>query len=503
MTRSIFGKVMCLGRRNMFVVALLAAMVLGLVAGPAKATHTRTCEIIDGTRVCTPDIHENTAPTLGIDNASMTVTEGQRVTNTGTYSDSETGDVAIEVWVSAPGGIPERCGTVTKTGTNSGTWSWSSQSGEGGIGPLDPLRCNDDGPSPLSVTVVARDSEGAEGQGTFAMTVDNAAPRATLVEYGQHPWREGDPHWFYQSYSLGYALDPSHADMAAGFQVAYDCGYGYDAWRAGVWHPYWVIWGTGSRVAGYNESGRVCDAAQDSGTREVSAKIKDKDGGVGERTETVTIENVAPTATFNVPASVDDGTNFTLSLTDPQDPSPVDRQSLRYAFDCGSGYGMASSTNTMSCTSVGGSRTVKGKIIDKDGGETEYTREVTVNNIAPRVTGTTPANEATEVARSTSLTATFSEVMKQTTLTQSTFKLFKVTSSGPTQVTDVTVSLSADGLRATLDPFGASSTLLAKNTKYQATITTGANDLAGNALDQDPSSTGSQPMVWTFTTSRN
>lgn len=499
MTRIIFGKVPWLGRRDVVVVAVLAAMVLVLVSGPAKATHTRSCEIIDGTRVCTPDIHENTAPILRIDNASMTVTEGQRVTNTGTYSDSETGDVAIEVWVSAPGGIPERCGTVTKTGTNSGTWGWSSTPGEGGIGPIDPLRCNDDGPSPLSVTVVARDSEGAEGQGTFAMTVDNAAPRATLLEFGQHPWREGDPRWIYQSYLRGNPLDPSHADRAAGFQVAYDCGYGYDTWRAGVWHAYW---GLGNSVAGYNESGRVCDAAQDNGTREVSTKIKDKDGGVGERTETVTIENVAPTATFGAPASVDDGSNFSLSLADPQDPSAVDRQSLRYAFDCGSGYGTPSGTNTASCTSVGSSQTVKGKIIDKDGGETEYTREVAVNNIAPKVIGTTPANAATEVARGASLTANFSEVMKQTTLNQSTFKLFKVTSSGTTQVTDVTVSLSADGLRATLDPFGASSTLLAKNTKYQATITTGANDLAGNPLDQDSTNAGSQPMVWTFTTSR-
>ena len=494
MTKTIFGKAMWIRIRNVFVVALLAAMVLGLVAGPAKATHTRTCEIIDGTRVCTPDIHENTAPTVDVDNTSMTVTEGQRVTNTGTYSDSETGDVAIEVWVSAPGGIPERCGTVTKIGTNSGTWSWSSTPGEGGIGSLDPLRCNDDGPSPLSVTVVARDSDGAEGQASFTMMVDNAAPRATLVEFGQYPWREGEPRWFYQSYRN--PLDPSHADRAAGFQVAYDCGEGYDAWRAGVWHAYW---GLGNSVAGYDESGRVCDAAQDSGTREVSAKIKDKDGGVGERTETVTIENVAPTATFDAPASVDDGTNFALSLADPRDPSPVDRQSLRYAFDCGSGYGTPSGTNITSCSSVGGTRTVKAKVIDKDGGETEYAREVTVNNIAPRVTGTTPANAATEVARGASLTANFSEVMKQTTLNQSTFKLFKVTSSGTTQVTNVTVSLSADGLRATLDPFGTSSTLLAKNTKYQATITTGANDLAGNALDQDSTNAGSQPKTWFFT----
>ena len=45
--------------------------------------------------------------------------------------------------------------------------------------------------------------------------VDNAAPRATLAEFGQYPWREGEPRWFYQSYRS--PLDPSHADRAAGF----------------------------------------------------------------------------------------------------------------------------------------------------------------------------------------------------------------------------------------------------------------------------------------------
>jgi hypothetical protein len=41
--------------------------------------------------------------------------------------------------------------------------------------------------------------------------------------------------------------------------------------------------------------------------------------------------------------------------------------------------------------------------------------------------------------------------------------------------------------------------LLAKNTKYQATIATGAKDLAGNALDQDSTNAGSQPKTWFFT----
>jgi hypothetical protein len=44
----------------------------------------------------------------------------------------------------------------------------------------------------------------------------------------------------------------------------------------------------------------------------------------------------------------------------------------------------------------------------------------------------------------------------------------------------------ADGLGVPLGPFGgSSSTLLAKNIKYKATETTGATDVAGNALDQN------------------
>ena len=63
------------------------------------------------------------------------------------------------------------------------------------------------------------------------------------------------------------------------------------------------------------------------------------------------------------------------------------------------------------------------------------------------------------------------------------FKLYRVNSNGTTTpITDVKVTLSSDGLKATLNPFGKSSTLLAKNTKYKAIVNTGARDLAGNRL---------------------
>jgi N-acetylglucosamine-6-sulfatase len=126
----------------------------------------------------------------------------------------------------------------------------------------------------------------------------------------------------------------------------------------------------------------------------------------------------------------------------------------------------------------------------------------TTDTTRPRVTSTSPAANATGVAPSTNVIATFSEKMMASSINTpaTTFKLLKVTSSGTTQITNVSVSLSTDGLTATLNPFGSSTTVLARGTKYKAVVTTGAKDMASNQLDQDQSpSNGLQQKAWTFT----
>lgn len=96
--------------------------------------------------------------------------------------------------------------------------------------------------------------------------------------------------------------------------------------------------------------------------------------------------------------------------------------------------------------------------------------------------------------RKTSFKATFSEKMKTSTLSTTTFKLYKCSSTTSTTcttqiaATDAPVTPSTDGLSATLNPYGTTSTLLAKNTRYKVVVTTGAQDLAGNALAQEKSS---------------
>ena len=118
----------------------------------------------------------------------------------------------------------------------------------------------------------------------------------------------------------------------------------------------------------------------------VTITANDGAGGSTSTTFALTVNNVAPTATFNAPSPVNEGSPIALSLTAATDASSVDAASLTYAFDCGlgAGYGTATLTATASCpTTDNGSRTVKGKVLDKDGGATEYTASVTINNVAP------------------------------------------------------------------------------------------------------------------------
>ena len=99
----------------------------------------------------------------------------------------------------------------------------------------------------------------------------------------------------------------------------------------------------------------------------------------------MTINNVAPTATFNAPASVNEGSPIGLSLTSPSDPSSVDTTAgFTYAFDCGSGFGAFSAASTAELSDERQRQPhSQGQIKDKDGGVNEYTASVTINNVAP------------------------------------------------------------------------------------------------------------------------
>ena len=113
-----------------------------------------------------------------------------------------------------------------------------------------------------------------------------------------------------------------------------------------------------------------------------------------------------------------------------------------------------------------------------------FTTGATPDTTPPTVTSTIPANGATGVPINQAVSATFSKAMDPTTINAATFTL---TGPGATPVSGA-VTYAAVGTTAAFTP----TSNLAPFTTFTATITTGATDLAGNALASN--------FVWSFTT---
>lgn len=99
----------------------------------------------------------NQAPTISADQRVFNVDEGTAPSNTGTYADGD-GDAVT---------LTATSGTVNKTGTSSGTWSWT--------GPA-----SDEGPA-HSVTITADDGHGLTQVATFTYTPVGVAPTAQIL----------------------------------------------------------------------------------------------------------------------------------------------------------------------------------------------------------------------------------------------------------------------------------------------------------------------------------
>ncbi|HWI63279.1 MAG TPA: PKD domain-containing protein [Symbiobacteriaceae bacterium] len=147
-----------------------------------------------------------------------------------------------------------------------------------------------------------------------------------------------------------------------------------------------VNWGDGSAHASLTAMapgiiGPEMHAYADSGTYPVTVTVTDSTGGSATGSFQVTVANQNPTAVLTAPATVNVGETFSLSLTGASDPSPADTAAgFTYAFDCGTGYGASGSAGSAACTATSaGALTVRGKVMDKDGGFTEYTATVQVN----------------------------------------------------------------------------------------------------------------------------
>jgi len=101
-------------------------------------------------------VSTNHAPLLAADNPAVSVDEGTRPANTGTFSDADGDTVAITA----------SAGAVTQSATTAGTWAWSQPAG--------------DEATIQTITLTADDGKGLTATTSFTITVTPLAPNVTI-----------------------------------------------------------------------------------------------------------------------------------------------------------------------------------------------------------------------------------------------------------------------------------------------------------------------------------
>jgi hypothetical protein len=196
-------------------------------------------------------------------------------------------------------------------------------------------------------------------------------------------------------------------------------------------------------------------------------------------TATGVANSVHPAVTFSeaMNATTINATNFTLKQGATAIAGTVAYSGTTATFTPSSGL-IANTVYTATITT--GVKDAAGNAIA--GNYTwSFTTAAVADVTAPTVGTVVPASGATSVAVNSDITAAFSEAMNSTTITTTTFTL----KQGTTAVAGL---VTYSGTTATFNPAGD----LTGNTVYTATITTGAQDLAGNAITTS--------KVWSFTT---
>lgn len=125
----------------------------------------------------------------------------------------------------------------------------------------------------------------------------------------------------------------------------------------------------------------------DNGTFTATMTVTDGNGQTSQDSMTVTVRNLAPTATLSNSGPVNLGSTGAVSFTSALDASSVDQAAgFRYSYDFNNDgtFELGDSTSSTatvlaSYLSAAGTRVVRGRIKDKDGGFTDYTTTITIN----------------------------------------------------------------------------------------------------------------------------
>jgi 6-phosphogluconolactonase (cycloisomerase 2 family) len=239
----------------------------------------------------------------------------------------------------------------------------------------------DDGPSDHTIVERIYDKDGGFTAYPANIHVDNVPPTALLSA----PTMVDEGSTF--SVSLTGASDPSQADTRAGFQYTFSVDGS--------------VFTALSTAATQNFS--FDDGPSD---HTIVERIYDKDGGFTAYPANIHVDNVPPIAVLSAPTVVNEGSVFSVSLTGASDPSQADtRAGFHYAFAvdgatlAGATYASSGTNAAKSFSFVDGpsDHTITERIFDKDGGYTDYTAPIHVNNVAPTVTAAPDQNGLTGV----------------------------------------------------------------------------------------------------------
>jgi uncharacterized repeat protein (TIGR01451 family) len=239
---------------------------------------------------CPPDPGDNTAPTLTQLLASVSVQEGQPAVNGGTFEDVDGNSVTI---TASP------IGSVTKTGVDSGDWTWA-------IGSTD-------GPVVGTVVTIAATDGLDSSIVTFPVTIASLPPYAQFNAPATTNLNQDF------QISLVPAMDSSVPDFAAGFNYRFDCGDGA-----------WTNWSSTASM--------TC-SANEIETLNVRGEVRDKDLEVGQYGATVYVVAADLSVTLSPSTTTPGiGDEMTLLVTLANDGPNATLVSVLFTLPEGLGY---------------------------------------------------------------------------------------------------------------------------------------------------------------------
>jgi hypothetical protein len=286
--------------------------------------------------------------------SDATINEGSAFVASGSFADVDAGDTWTGTVYWGDSGIPQ---TLTLNANK--TFSLNHTYVDSGV---------------FTVLVTITDGGKLFGTDSIVVKVSNVAPNATVTSSGTV--NEGSS----GSITISARTDPSTTDVSAGYFLDYDFN------NDGIFETTNAVNVASSFVVTV-PSTYLNDGP---GTKIVRVRLIDKDGGFRDFLPSFTVNNLPPTATFGNSGPVNESTTGATVNFTAQSDVPADLATLTYSYDLDNdsifeitGSSSPSATIPASILAESGTKTLRGRVTDKDGGSNTYTTVITINNVAP------------------------------------------------------------------------------------------------------------------------